>query len=88
MPQEYQKEILKVLIRDHPKDMSIKDIREETGFARDTISRYLGKLRTRGFVKKSRKVGKTRMYTVGPKIEVLLEGTEQGEELYDVLEIT
>lgn len=88
MKREYQKDILKAILRNYPKDLSISDINDETGFARDTISKYLGKLKTKGFVEKSRKVGKTRMYTVGPRLEMLIESSDEGgEEIYDVLEL-
>ncbi len=59
-----EEEILAVLRKHHPKDLSIKEIAELSGYSRETVSKYLYGLRKEGKVKLNRVLGHTKLFSI------------------------
>ncbi|MGA9388715.1 MAG: HTH domain-containing protein [Candidatus Bathyarchaeia archaeon] len=62
MSQTFEREILRCLRDQYPKDSSIEEIAAKTGVHRNTVSKYIWGLEKEGKVKISRKIGRAKMY--------------------------
>lgn len=56
--------ILKVLEEAAPQDLSIQEIADKAGVSRETASKYVMILEAEGKIKKTRQIGKAKMYKV------------------------
>ena len=61
---EIKKKILDLLTKKYPKDFSIKEIKEELGYSRGTISKYLEVLKAEKRIFITRNFGKINLYSV------------------------
>jgi len=61
---EIKKKIIDLLTKEFPKDFSIKEIKEELGFSRGTISKYLEVLKAEKRIFIPRNFGKINLYSV------------------------
>lgn len=59
-----KKKIVDLLTKEYPKDFSIKEIKEEVGYSRGTISKYLQVLVAEKALFKTRNFGKINLYSI------------------------
>jgi predicted transcriptional regulator len=57
-------EILAVLKKHYPQDLSIKEIAELSGYSRETVSKYLYGLEKGGKIKLNRVLGHTKLFVI------------------------
>ncbi len=57
-----EEEILAVLRKHYPRDLSIKEVAELSGYSRETVSKYLYGLEKEGKVKLNRVLGHTKLF--------------------------